>query len=279
MGSPIGFTYGNCVFADGLSDAWAGFAVEMASYQWLSDDGKRTRLLALLGAIEAIEADVQILRVGRRWEVERYARELAGDAPSTPGEQAHVHAREGYVRQHRERLAGIGRARPAVFVFVSLRDPERDVSAFVSRVAERHPRELWQGLTRAFSMRDKRLLKASELERARVRADQAHARIADFLPVRPARGVELQWLVRRAFCRGLGEPQIDALHEPRSLVFERNGEAVLAPLEGDVMRWMDGYIEHGGRTLRIHSELGTSWQAQLVLGALPEQTQFPGRGR
>ncbi len=99
-------------------------------------------------------------------------------------------------------------------------------------------------------MRDRRLLSVSELERARVRADQAHARLADFLPVRQARGVELQWLIRRAFCRGLGEPLVDGLHEPRALVFERNGEAMLAPLEGDVMRWMDGYVEHRGRALR-----------------------------
>ncbi len=109
-----------------------------------------------------------------------------------------------------------------------------------------------------------------------MRADQAHARLADFLPVRPARGVELQWLVRRAFCRGLGEPAVDGLHEPRALVFERNGEAMLAPLEGDVVRWADGYVENRGRVLKIESELGTSWQAQLVLGALPERMQFPG---
>jgi AAA-like domain len=51
---------------------------------------------------------------------------------------------------------------------------------------------------------------------------------------------------------------------------------MLAPLEADVMRWTDGYVEHHGRALRIHSERGTSWQAQLVLGALPEQTAFPG---
>jgi len=70
-----------------------------------------------------------------------------------------------------------------------------------------------------------------------VRADQAHARLAEFLPVREARVVELQWLVRRSFCRGVGEPVVDGLHEPRALAFERNGEAVLAPLEGDVLRW------------------------------------------
>jgi hypothetical protein len=66
------------------------------------------------------------------------------------------------------------------------------------------------------------------------------------------------------------------LHEPRALAFERNGEALLAPLEGDVMRWADGLVEHHGRSLRVDSEQGTSWQAQLVLGALPERVLFPG---
>jgi hypothetical protein len=287
---PIGFVYGNCVFADALDDGWAAFALEPASYEWLSEDGKRARFLALLGALEAIEADVQILRVGRRWDLARYAREL-GESGMGPGRgvppagmtQAggghgalHARSRRRYVEEHQAHLTEIGVARPELFLLVSLRDPERDVAAYVSRAAERHPREWWEGIRRAFSVRDRRVLKVSELERARVRADQAHARLADFLPVRPARGVQLQWLVRRAFCRGLGEPQVDGLHEPRALVFERNGEAVLAPLEGDVMRWMDGYVEHRGRALRIESETGTSWQAQLVLGALPEQAQFPG---
>ncbi len=85
MRAPIGFVYGNCVFGDGLNDGWAAFAVDVASYQWLSEDGKRARLLAVLGALEAIEADVQILRVARRWDVERYARELEGEGETTPG--------------------------------------------------------------------------------------------------------------------------------------------------------------------------------------------------
>jgi hypothetical protein len=41
------------------------------------------------------------------------------------------------------------------------------------------------------------------------------------------------------------------------------------------MRWLDGYVEHLGRSLRVQSELGTSWQAQLVMGALPERMHFP----
>jgi AAA-like domain len=276
MRPPISFVYGNCVFADGLADCWAAFSVEPSSYQWLSEDAKRARFLALLGALEAIEADVQILRVGRRWEVGRYAQEVGDELGATARTGTHTGAWRRYVENHVRHLTGLGCATPTVFLLVSLRDPERDVAAYVSRVAEQHPRQAWGALKRAVSMRDRRLLKVAELERARVRADQAHARLADFLPVRQARGVELQWLVRRAFCRGLGEPEIDGLHEPRALVFERNGEALLAPLEGDVMRWTDSYIEHRGRMLRVESELGTSWQAHLVLGALPEQTPFPG---
>lgn len=276
MRPPISFTYGNCVFADGLTDVWAAFAVEVASYQWLSEDGKRARFLALLGALEAIEADVQILRVGRGTDVEQYAREMDHDPAVAVSGQSHARARRLYVEEHTRRLRAAGGTRPAVFVVVSLRDPERDVAAYVSKATEHGPRDWWQALARVFSLRDRRLLAVSELERARMRADQAHARLADFLPVRQARGVELQWLIRRAFCRGLGEPDVDGLHEPRALVFERNGAAVLAPLEGDVLRWTDGDVEHHGRFLRIQAESGVSWQAQLVLGALPEQSQFPG---
>ncbi|HEX8715121.1 MAG TPA: ATP-binding protein, partial [Solirubrobacteraceae bacterium] len=35
-------------------------------------------------------------------------------------------------------------------------------------------------------------------------------------------------------------------------------------------------VEQRARSLRIESELGVGWQAQLVLGALPERTRFPG---
>jgi hypothetical protein len=277
--APIAFVYGNCVFARGLDDGWAAFAVPASSYAWLSEEGKRARFLSLIAALEAIEADVQIVRVSRRWDPERYADGLRepGDAGDVNA-SAHAGARARYVDQQVLHLDEVGAARPAVFIIVSLREPERDVASYVSRAAGQHPQEWWRSFTRAFALRDRRVLSASELERARVRADHAHSRLESFLPVRQARGVELQWLVRRAFCRGLGEPQIDELHEPRALVFERNGEAVLAPLEGDVMRWADGFVENRGRALRVESELGTSWQAQLVMGALPERMQFPGAG-
>ncbi len=300
MRPPISLVYGNLVFGADLDDGWAAFAVPTGSYEWLSEDGKRERFLALLGALEAVAADIQIVRVSRRWEVAGYAREMGGltyvaggaggrvgepgaaDRPQPNRESArqaggpHASVLTRYLAAHVGRLEELDAQRPTLFFLVSLRDPERDVASYVSRAAERHPREWLGGLRRGLLPRDRRLLRATALEHARVRADQAHARLADYLAARPATGAELQWLVRRAFCRELGEPYVDRLHEPRALVFERNGEAVLAPLEGDVLRWMDSWVEHRPRALRVESELGVCWQAQLVVGALPEQVHFPG---
>ncbi|HEY7830765.1 MAG TPA: ATP-binding protein [Solirubrobacteraceae bacterium] len=279
MRPPLHFIYGNCVFAHGLDDGWAAFAVSTYSYECLPEEEKRARFRALLGALEGVQADIQILRVSERWDVQRYMRELEqAEAEGFPGGALHSHGRalQGYAHEHAQRLREIVAARPRLFVLVSLREPERDVAGFLSRAAEQHPREWLSALRGALSMRDRSVLSVTELERARTRAEQARAHLASYLPVLPARGVQLQWLVRRAFCRGLGEPRVDGLHEPRALLFERQGAAVLAPLEGDVLRWMDSIVENRGRALRVESELGVSWQAQLVAGALPEQAVFPG---
>ena len=64
MRAPIGFVYGNCVFADALDDGWAAFAVQTESYEWLSEDGKRARFLALLGALEPLAVVPASLFVG-----------------------------------------------------------------------------------------------------------------------------------------------------------------------------------------------------------------------
>jgi hypothetical protein len=237
MRGPITFVYGNCVFAAGPEDCWAAFVVETSTYAWLSDEAKRARLLACVGAIEAIEADLQLLRVCGYPRAERHSDEL--DRPHDSGAARGPGGRllERYVESQRARLASVGAAAPALFLLVSLREPARDVASYLSKAAGQHPRSWWESLRGALAARDRRLLRARELERARVLADRAHARLEDYLPVRAARGIELQWLIRRAFCRGIGEPRLDALHEPRALAFERNGEAVLSPLEGDVMRW------------------------------------------
>ena len=55
MSAPIAFIYGNCVFASGLEDAWAAFAVTVSSYGWLGEDAKHARL-AIGGATRSERA-------------------------------------------------------------------------------------------------------------------------------------------------------------------------------------------------------------------------------
>jgi len=277
MRAPITFVYGNCVFASGLDDGWAAFRVQTSTYAWSTQSEKYSRLVGLVAAVETLGADLQILRVSRRWELDRYEVEMRTHGPGDAGSATtRAGARERYIREQARRLEATEAFQPVVFILASLREPERDVASFLSSVASQHPRRMFGEVCRALSPRSRRLMSVQELERARAAAELAHARIADFVEVRPARMVELQWLIRRGFCRGVGEPQVDRLHEPRALAFECNGRAVLAPLEGDVMRWTDCVVEHRGRSLVVESERGRSWQAQLVLGALPERVEFPG---
>jgi hypothetical protein len=268
---PLEYAYGNCLFRQGLTDAWALFALESHSYESLSVEAKREAFGRLLCALEGLEADFQLLRVTRPWDLDRYVHDVLDGGPAR-----HRGLRERYLAEHRRRLVGVGPARPVLFCAVRLADPIEDVATYVSRALAQPPAHWWRWLRRQLALHDRRTLAVAELERLRLRADQVHARLAAYLGTRPATSAEVQWLVRRAFCRGLGEPEVDGLHQPAAVAFERNGEAVLAPLEADIVRWMDGHVEHRGRALRIDSELGTSWQAQLVLGALPEQAQFPG---
>jgi len=265
---PLTFVYGNCVH--GACGAWALFVLEPYSYATLTAERKRERFGRLLTAIESLEADLQILRVDRRWdpasELEQLGATYAGP---------HPHAHRAYVGSQLEALGEERAELPTVFLGVSLEPPQRDVSTFLSELASRSARDSWRAFGRAMRVGPAGELSAAELERLRMRSDEVHARLASSVPARPARTVEVQWLVRRAFCRALGEPEVDGLHEPRALVFERNGAAVLAPLEADVMRWSESYVEHRGRLLRVESELGSSWQAQLVAGALPESAAFP----
>ena len=107
-------------------------------------------------------------------------------------------------------------ARADVFLLVSLREPERDVASYVTQAVESDPREWLKGLRRAFSTRERRVLAESELELARVKADQVHARLADFLPVRPARGVGV----------AMADPTVHSVAawvSPRSMVYTSRG--------------------------------------------------------
>jgi hypothetical protein len=166
MGGPISFIYGNCVFARDLDDCWAAFSLRTSSYEWLSAAGKVRRLRALVEALERVEADLQIIRVSARWDAPAYGREQVKEIEAQASVKRATTVGRPYVEAQVERLEGkVGMSRPSVFMFVSLREPQRDVAAYVSSALERRPREWLRALRRGLPGGG--LLRAAELERAR----------------------------------------------------------------------------------------------------------------
>ena len=118
---------------------------------------------------------------------------------------------------------------------------------------------------------------ASEIEALIVAEERAFRRAEACLPLRRATTRELQWLLRRAACRGVAEPLLDDHWEPSALIVETaDGRPAYEPLGTDIARHANAPILEHDRALVIDAEEGRSHQALLGLGALPEEAEFPG---
>ena len=203
--APIQTVFGNLVLARDAGDAWAVFRLRCRSYR--SEPRRKQR--ALVDGLESV------LRGGEG----RLPDPARVPQRGTPGStcascrrgrarRAHVDLWRAYLESQREQLERLDCWTPAVFVCVRLAAPEIDLQGRAARLFERTPA---RGVARAARAPadprgDGRLIAtalAAIWERARV----ATERVKSCLDAQPARADEVQWLIRRAFCRGLGEPR------------------------------------------------------------------------
>jgi hypothetical protein len=275
MKQPISFVYRNVVFGRDASDAWALYRVQTNSYAGLTMSEKKALLSTLASFADAIEADFQLLRVTRPWSVDAYT----GAAETTlDGRHGHPGPWRAYLGSHRSALGSAHTARAEVYLAIHLAELEAPLLARAGRALDGGFRGVVAGIKAALSLSDPRALSESRLTSVLSDEARAFARAADYLDCDRAATHELQWLVRRAFCRGLGEPEIDERFLPQALIFEEEGDELrYVPLECDVLRLADSPVNIEARHLRIESELGDSYQAFLAFGALPESALFPGR--
>src|SRR5262249_51566611 len=118
---------------------------------------------------------------------------------------------------------------------------------------------------------------AIELEGLIVAEERAFRRVEASLPIRRATTRELQWLLRRASCRGVAEPMLDDHWEPSALIVETaGGQPGYEPLGADLERHANAPVLEHERALVVDAEEGRSHQALLAMGALPEESEFPG---
>ncbi|WP_354697315.1 hypothetical protein DSM112329_02938 [Paraconexibacter sp. AEG42_29] len=258
---PLTWVSGNVIYARHMRDPWAVLQLPTTNP---GDEAAQLRTLdALRELLVDLAADVQLLRTHRFWDADAY--EQQQQVQATP----HTGARTRYLAEQAADLDGLP-AVPQVWLSVALRGGR-------SRAAERmgellvdpaaHVEEARAAL-REVGMgawaRDQQ-----DIDADHDRAADVLTRIASFLPgTRPASVPEVEWLVRRAWTRGLGEPLVDGLGQPRALYFERNGQSVLRPVQVDLLAWTD-CVQSGYRQLHCEGELGTSLQAGLIASSLP----------
>lgn len=271
---PVVYAHENIVFS-AARDAWGLYRLTPESYPGLPVSGKHQVKESLEAFAFRIEADFQVLRVHRAWSIEDY---IEGALSTMSPRSGHRDLFEPYLNRHRRILAGRNIVRPEVFLAVRLRDPARDPMAIVNQSLSRGGlTEVFHSLRDQLGLSDPRGLSTRELRKIIDRERRSYDRVLTYLGCDRASTSDLQWLIRRGYSRGLGEPRLDPHWRPTAISFHTEGDTQrYRPVEGDLMRLHDSRVQIAGRSLVIDSELGRSHQAVLVVGALPEQTVFPG---
>lgn len=273
MNAPITFAYRNLVFGRDLDDAWALYRLAMTSYDGLSVAAKKDLLGQIAAFAYSVEADFQLLRVSRGWSVHEYV-----DAARAALDPRHGHQdeHERLLADHQQVLGQRNVRQPEAYLAVRLSAPSmgRDVGNVLAT--------LRQGLRRLADgtgvHRDARGVSKRQLDALAQRQEQVFGRIIDFLDAEPTSTSDVEWLIRRSYCRGLGEPDCEPAFEPQALVFpDEADEWRYVPLEHDLLRLTNSPVEIAADRLTIHGERGMSHQVAVCLGALPETARFPGR--
>jgi hypothetical protein len=259
---PLRYAHQNILVGEGDARA-ALFRVDTVSYPFLAAADKRDWLRRLARFAFAVEADFSLWRVCREYPAEGYAEQgmaLLDDREQSPT------AWHSYLNGHEAHLKQLHSFTPEVYLAVAL--PGQRTAGF-----DRMRRRV-EGL---FGVAEPVPIPASEIDALVVAEERAFRRAESCLPVRRASTRELQWLLRRAACRGIAEPLLDDNWEPSALIIETtDGQQAYEPLGTDLVRHANAPVLEQDRGLVVDAEEGRSHQAMLGMGALPEESEFPG---
>jgi hypothetical protein len=268
------------VFGRDLSDAWAVYKLAGQSYAGLSTGRKLEVMGQLEGLVHRITADFQILRISRRFSIRQYLASTWQTFDRRHGSGEEIERRkaafESLLRAHAYALSERETVRPDVYLAVRLQDASSGIAELLGGGGLGGA---WRRLAGVVGLDDPRGLRYSklvEIERAERRTQE---RILDYVGAERALASEIVWLVRHAYVRGLGDPVADANFRPQALaITSDDGEEIgFEPAQWDLLRLHSDYrVRIARRHLEIDSEAGTSHQALLVCGSLPEERDFPG---
>lgn len=270
MRAPHHFFWGNLVLRT-PTDAWAVYQLTGQSYPGLSEQRKIEVGSRLEALAYSIEADFQIMRVSRAFDSTLYARRALATVDRRFG---HSERFADHLAEHVAALESRRAGRAETYLAVRLA-PAPGGGALAAAVEA--AAELWQRLAARVGFEENRGLSRAQIEALRALEAKAHDRVLAYLDCERIGSRRLATLVRRAYSRGIGEPDCDEGFAPQALCFlDADGEERFEPYGHDLLRLHEGRVTIERRSLVIDSERGRSHQAQLVIGAMPEEAVVPG---
>ena len=272
MRFPVRYAHTNVLLGPG-GQAGALYRLGMSSYPFLATAGKWALQRRLERLAHTIGADFSLWRVNRAYPAGSYVEHTFGLLDERYQDPL---VWQAFLEGHSERLHSLGSHVPECYLAVSLE--------------QRVPTGFGAGLLRASDRVRSRVedlagigskapVPAARLRELTASEQRVYERLSGVIALRRARTIELQWLLRRAAGRGIGEPALDERWRPQALEIHTGGGKVAYEPLGEVLwRCANCAISECERTLQVDGEEGRSYQAMLALGALGDSPQFPGAG-
>ena len=270
MRSPHYFFWGNLVLRT-PTDAWAVYELEGHSYPGLSDSrkievGERLEALAY-----TLETDFQIMRISRAFDADAYVRRALATLDPLHGLRERF---EAHLDEHRSEFERRQVVRPEIYLAVRLEGAggAGPLGGLLDGAAD-----LWRTAALRLGFDETRGIGSRQVDALRRAEEGVYERVLGYLECERIGPKRLASLVRRAYTRGLGEPDADQGFAPQALSFlDDQGEQRFEPYGYDILRLHESRVTVGRRTLEVDSERGHAHQALLVLGAMPEEAVVPG---
>jgi hypothetical protein len=265
--APIEYAHQNLLIG---SNNYAGlYRLNTVSYPFLSSSDKRTWLSRLARFAFSVGADFSLYRVTRAYPASSYPAQAMAMLDARHQDPENWRA---LLETHKNHLEGLQSFLPEIYLAITL--PGEFTKKTTTTGLINQGRRLVEN---ALGVASPMPILASQLETLVDEEDRAFHRASAILPMERATVRELQWLFRRAECRGLEEPGLEEFWKPNALIVDTpEGGMGYQPLKHTIERLMNGSIEEDSNGLVVESEAGKSYQAMLGLGALPEESLFPG---
>jgi hypothetical protein len=269
MSFPLRYAHGNALIGRG-GEAAGLYRLAMTSYPYLPTGEKWALQRRLQRLAHTIAADFSLWRVSRAYPADRYVQHTAGLLDSRHQEPQ---AWQSFLEGHRDRLRQLGSHIPECYLAVSLAAPgHTGVGSGLVRSVDRVRRRVEE----LAGIAAESPISGGELSELLTREQRIFERVSGVIGARRARTAELQWLLRRASCRGLAEPELDRHWQPDALIVQIQDGVGFQPLGHDLAQCANAAITEQQHSLAVDGEQGRCYQAMLAVGALADAPEFPG---